>query len=1453
MIHIRFALIGLTILATVQVQARAQSNEWSWQSGNITAATPGDYGGPQTPSQGVPGARQLSATWTDSTGNLWLFGGIGLDSGFRDGSLGDLWKFSPSTSSWTWVGGPQTGNQGGVYGQQGVAATANIPGARLAPSSWIGNNGNLWLFGGSGFDSATSQGCLNDLWSFNPGSAQWTWVSGAETINQPGVYGTLGVSAAANTPGSRNSALTWKDNKGNLWLFGGYSCSPFAAQGGLNDLWMFNPSTSQWTWMSGTNLPNQVSTPGTMGQAGQNNQPGGRSSSVGWADGSGNLWLFGGFGVDETDGAAGGTTLNDLWKYSIGTNEWTWVGGVSTTPSFVSGQPGVYGTQQVPAASNVPGSRWGAVSWSDKSGNLWLFGGLGFDSVNDEGSLNDLWEYSPQTNVWEWMGGSVFDSTDCTTTAQWCGAPSVYGTLSKADLGNTPGGRFGASGWTDAQGNFWLFGGDGYDGEANFGDLNDMWEFQPNTNGQQVTATPDFSPLPGTYSTWQTVGITDATAGATIQYTINGATPATAYSGPITVVSSETIQAIAAATGYANSNVATASYTAQLPQTATPTIDVAAGSYPAPQTVTISDATPGALIYYAIGAAPVVPDILYTAPITVSTAETLQVMALANGFAWSNEATAAYIIGTNPSAQWTWMGGSSTSLTGIEPGWYGTLQTSAASNIPGGRKFAASWTDQSGNLWLFGGLGDDSTPTNGNYLNDLWEFNPLTAQWTWMSGSNTVSVCSKGSCGMPGLYGKLSTPAQTNTPGGRSGGIGWTDAQGYLWLFGGYGFDSSGSLGYLNDLWRFDISSKQWTWMGGASQFPLFLGTPGIYGTLGTHSASNAPGGRSSEAEWIDRTGNLWLYGGTGMDESGVVCNLNDLWVWYPGVQEWSWMGGYRGACPDFNGGYPGNYGALGVPAVGNLPWSLDCGSSWTDANGNLWLFGGIGNDPTPAGYYLNDMLEFYPTLNEWAFTSADSVGAGGTGSGAYGVMGVWSPANYPGERCFAQSWTDSAGNFWLFGGSGLGSGVEAGLLNDLWEFKPAVNEWVWLGGSGSFPGPNLGQPGQYGTLGSASPGNIPGGRTGAATWTDKSGNFWLFGGFGENGQATIQDLNDLWQFGLSDPPAVKPPLPAAAPIFSPVSGTYTAAQTVTISDNTPGATIYFTTDGSDPVSTSPIYSGPIAISGSSTFVNAIAVANGHSISDVVASAYFITAPYTATPTFSVPGGTYTSSQSVSMMDSTAMAKIYYTTDGSTPTSSSTQYAGPITVLTSETIQAIGTASGYSNSPIASARYIISLPPNFALSATPSSLNISSGSSGTVILTVTPQYGFNSSVTFGCSGLPGGISCAFQPPSVTPANTSVTTTITISAQGSAAAIHAGFSSPFTLSTVAVVICLFGRRRHRTVRLTLLVGLAGTVLMLASACGSGGSASTSGPSTSAITVTATSGSLQQSTVLTVTVN
>ena len=406
---------------------------------------PGTYGSEGTPAPGnVPGARESATTWTDTAGNFWLFGG---------GSFNDLWEYS--AGQWTWISGSNVAGQKGVYGTEGMASSSNVPGARNTAVGWTDTAGNLWLFGGYGLDANGSAGWLNDLWKYSAG--QWTWMGGSSVVNQPGVYGTKGTAAAGNVPGARADAIGWTDTAGNLWLFGGYNDFGMVY---LNDFWKY--SAGQWTWMGGSNVSNQHGTYGTEGVSALGNVPGARRQAVAWTDTVGNFWLFGGEGYSLSSFG----DLNDLWKYSAG--QWTWMNGSNMTD-----ESGTYGIEGVPAAGNVPGARVSAISWTDAGGNLWLFGGNGSDANGNGGWLNDLWRYS--AGQWTWMSGPDVLGYAGELSYQ-LGSYGMLGTTSPA---NIPGGRWYAVGWTDTEGNLWLFGGQGWASVGPLDMLNDLWKYEP--------------------------------------------------------------------------------------------------------------------------------------------------------------------------------------------------------------------------------------------------------------------------------------------------------------------------------------------------------------------------------------------------------------------------------------------------------------------------------------------------------------------------------------------------------------------------------------------------------------------------------------------------------------------------------------------------------------------------------------------------------------------------------------------------------------------------------------------------------------------------------------------------------------------------------------------------------------------------------------------------------------
>ena len=162
-----------------------------------------------------------------------------------------------------------------------------------------------------------------------------------------------------------------------------------------------------------------------------------------------------------------------------------------------------------------------------------------------------------------------------------------------------------------------------------------------------------------------------------------------------------------------------------------------------------------------------------------------------------------------------------------------------------------------------------------------------------------------------------------------------------------------------------------------------------------------------------------------------------------------------------------------------------------------------------------------------------------------------------------------------------------------------------------------------------------------------------------------------------------------ATPTVSLPAGVYYTTQTVTLSDTTPGAKIYYTLNGATPTTSSMLAKGPIAIKSAET-LKAIAVAAGYADSTVISAYYALTAP---TPVISPVGGTYSGSQTVTISTATPIEFIFYTTGNSFPTTSSPRYTGPITVSSSENVMAFAFQTGFLASPIVRQRYVITPQP----------------------------------------------------------------------------------------------------------------------------------------------------------------
>src|SRR5690554_2334859 len=164
---------------------------------------------------------------------------------------------------------------------------------------------------------------------------------------------------------------------------------------------------------------------------------------------------------------------------------------------------------------------------------------------------------------------------------------------------------------------------------------------------------------------------------------------------------------------------------------------------------------------------------------------------------------------------------------------------------------------------MFGGWGYGSDSNESLiYLNDLWRYRKGEG-WVWIAGNSTQEN---------GVY-----EGNVTYPGGRQLATGWTDKEGGLWLFGGFGYGAS-SGGMLNDLWRFFNGS--WEFIGGSdTRYP-----PANY-----TESDPTPGGNYGSHVWKFPNGTVWLFGGISIDLTTLA---NDIWEWEPTSHQWKWLSG---------------------------------------------------------------------------------------------------------------------------------------------------------------------------------------------------------------------------------------------------------------------------------------------------------------------------------------------------------------------------------------------------------------------------------------------------------------------------------------------------------------------------------------------------------------------------------
>ncbi len=369
---------------------------------------------------------------------------------------------------------------------------------------------------------------------------------------------------------------------------------------------------------------------------------------------------------------------------------------------------------------------------------------------------------------------------------------------------------------------------------------------------------------------------------------------------------------------------------------------------------------------------------------------------------------------------WAWMAGTSTDITGSgfypDPV-YGTKGIADPVNRPSVRSAGTIAADSQGNIWLFGGRGEDGNGSNNQNLNDLWKFDGTN--WTWVSGSNIGNQFA--------VYGTKGVADPANVPGSRTDHVMWIDDQDNIWIFGGDGWASTtpngGNANRLNDLWKFD--GTNWTWMAGNNGYFQ----QGIFGTKGIAASNNTPGARYGAAGWTDDNGNLYLFGGIShgqVSATGSTSSLraiNDLWK-FDGTN-WTWLKGADTLAS------VGNYGLLGITDSANNPSARVNHSVTKLLSGDVIIFAGFGVENATGTFYreLSDVWKFDGT--DWTWISGPNTGLEVPN---FGSLGVTDPNNTPGARHSAAMWADQ-NSVYVFGGrANYGSSYPVFGVNDFWQ-----------------------------------------------------------------------------------------------------------------------------------------------------------------------------------------------------------------------------------------------------------------------------------------------------------------------------------------------------------------------------------------------------------------------------------
>ncbi len=753
------------------------------------------------------------------------------------------------------------------------------------------------------------------------------------------------------------------------------------------------------------------------------------------------------------------------------------------------------------------------------------------------------------------------------------------------------------------------------------------------SSGSNLTATPTFNPGAGTYNKSQTVTISDATPGAVLYCTADGTTPTTsslACSQPTTVYQTEFLQAIAVAPGKPPSAVASAGYTIDLNAAATPTFSPAGGTYLGTQNVTISTATTGANIYYTVdGTVPTASSTLYTGPVAISKTSTLSAIAVASGYNNSGVASATYTISTAAPA-----------ITGISPdavptGSTGfTLTVNGTNFVQGSTVLWSSSTAGGMNAVVRAAAQSSGTPLATNFVSPTQLTAAVPANLVATAGAVSVAVenpdgSSSGSAPSNSTFAVGAPTLGTISPTSIT-----TGSAGFTLTVNGTNFASGATAQWGNTALTTSLVS--------ASQLAATV-PANLISTAGTATVTvTDAAGTTSGATF---TINAVMQAATAPTFSlaGNTLTIIDA---TPGAAIYYTV---NGAAPTVT---PSElYSAPITVAQSDKIQAMAVASGYTNSTVATYTVSPAAAQPT-FSLSANKLTILDATAGASIYYTVNGAAPTVTPSELYGAPFTVAQGDKIQAIAIATNYSTSSTGSYTVSFSPAAQPTFTISSNQLTILDATSGAAIYYTVNGAVP--------------TVTPSELY-----SAPFTVAQGDnvqaIAVAAGYTSSGVASYTFSSTLPE-----------------PTFS-VSGNQ-----LTILDTNTGASIYYTVNGGVPTATpSELYSAPITVSVGDK-VQAMAALTGYTNSNV--ATYTVTAAVTM-PTFSVPGGSYTTAQTVTISDSTTGATIYYAV-GATPTATPADLytpGTPIAVSQTETINAIAVATGYSDSELATATYTLTI------------------------------------------------------------------------------------------------------------------------------------------------------------------